>query len=100
MTDKIFEIIGGKPKKVRDIKISETMRKDSNTYRETEGLWEGSTGTIIIKRSTLSTLENYCGTLIHEAGHCLSNSQDISREFEQELTRLIGVVVARLIKEI
>ena len=98
LTDKIFEVIGGKPRKVRDIKISETMRKDPITYRETEGLWEGSTGTIIIKRSTLSTLENYCGTLIHEVGHCLSNSEDISREFELELTRLIGFVVARLTK--
>ncbi len=98
LTDKIFEVIGGKPKKVRDLKISETMRKDPITYRETEGLWERSTGTIIIKRSTLSTLEKYCGTLIHEVGHCLSNSEDISREFELELTRLIGIVVARLTK--
>ena len=96
LTDKILEIIGGKPKKIKEIKISETMRKDPFTYREVEGLWESLTGTITVKRSTLKSLEQYCGTLIHEVGHCLSDSEDISREFELELTRLIGVVVAKL----
>jgi len=98
LTDKIFKTIGGRPRKVKDIKISETMRKDPDTYREVEGLWESATGTITIKRSTLKSLERYCGTLIHEVGHCLSNSEDITREFELELTRLIGVVVAKLTK--
>jgi len=98
MNDKIFEVIGGKPRKIKTIKISETMRKDPHEYREADGLWDDSSGIITVKRSTLKTLESYCGTLLHEVGHCISNSKDISREFELELTHLIGIVVARLIK--
>ena len=100
MTDKIFEVIGGKPRKIKTIKISETMRKDPRTYREVDGLWDSTSGTITVKRSTLITLESYCGTLLHEVGHCISNSEDISREFELELTRLIGIVITQLIKTI
>ena len=98
LTDKIFELIGGKPRRVREIKISETMRKDPDTFIEVDGLWEESTGTIIIKRSTLQKLEHYFGTLIHETGHCLSRCEDISRGFELELTRLIGIMASKFLK--
>ena len=65
--------------------------------REVDGLWEEDTGTIIIKRSTLNNLEKYSGTLVHEIGHCISMSNDISREFELELTRLIGILTSKLL---
>ncbi len=71
------------------------MRKDPNTFREVDGLWEESTGSIIVKRSTLRNLEKYSGTLIHEIGHCISRGEDISREFEIELTRLIGILASK-----
>ena len=73
------------------------MRKDPYTFREVDGLWEEATGTIIVKRSTLRNLEKYSGTLIHETGHCISKSEDISREFELELTRLIGILISKLL---
>lgn len=98
LTDKIFELIGGKPRGIKDVKISETMRKDPYTFREVDGLWEESTGSIIIKRSTLRNLEKYSGTLIHEVGHCISRGEDISREFEIELTRLIGILASKYLK--
>ncbi len=98
LTNKIFGLIRGRPRRIKKVKISETMRKDPYTYREVEGLWEESTGTIIIKRSTLKKLKKYSGTLIHETGHCISRSEDITREFELELTRLIGILVSRFLK--
>jgi len=82
--------------RIKKVKISETMRKDPDTYREVDGLWEESTGSIIIKRSTLKNLAKYSGTLIHETGHCNSRSKDITREFELELTRIIGILVSKL----
>jgi len=98
LTNKIFELIGGRPRRIKKVKISETMRKDPYTYREVDGLWEESTGSIIIKRSTLKKLKKYSGTLIHETGHCISRSEDITREFELELTRIIGILVSKFLK--
>ncbi|KKL91592.1 hypothetical protein LCGC14_1893130 [marine sediment metagenome] len=95
LTNKIFELIGGKPRRVKEIRISETMRKDTSTFREVDGLWESATGTIIVKRNTLTSIERFSGTLIHEVGHCTSGREDITREFELELTRLIGIIVLR-----
>ena len=71
------------------------MRKDPSTFREVDGLWESATGTIIVKRNTLTSIERFSGTLIHEVGHCTSGREDITREFELELTRLIGIIVSK-----
>jgi len=80
------------------VKISETMRKDPCTFREVDGLWEESTGSIIVKRSTLRNLEKYSGTLINEIVHCISRGEYISREYEIELTRLIGILASKFLK--
>ena len=47
--DEILELVGGKPKQVNEIKISETMRLDSSGSNAV-GLWEPSEKRIIIKR--------------------------------------------------
>jgi hypothetical protein len=90
MTDKILSLINGKPKIVKQIIISETMRKELGSFMEAEGLWESGTGRIIIKRSVLKNLERYAGTLLHEMAHARSGALDVSREFELELTSLLG----------
>ncbi len=89
-TPKIVSLIGGLPRNVKEIKISETMRIETYAFVEASGLWEGSTGTIIIKRSQLQSLEEYAGTLLHEIGHAQSGAPDISSEFEKTLTNLLG----------
>jgi len=94
-TDKILNLIGGKPRKIREIKISETMRKEIGSFVERAGVWEESTGRIIIKRSQLKDIAGYAGTLIHEVAHAVSGTTDVSREFENELTSLLGIVVSR-----
>lgn len=96
--DSIFELIGGRPALVRDIRISETMRKDLIHCREAEGLWDPSHGWIIIKRSELWSLEAFAATLLHEALHAKHLLGDISRDFESHLTELCGKLAARVLR--
>ncbi len=95
---KLYELIGGRPYSILEIKISETMRKDPNTFREAEGLWDENNGSIIIKRDQLRSIEKFSGTLLHETAHCISGVPDVNRAFENELTRLIGVLCKRVLK--
>lgn len=92
LTNDILNLIDGKPRIVRDIKISTTMRKDFFSEGETLGVWEPNTGSIIILRKMLNSIKDYAGTLIHEAIHAKSGMGDISRNFERELTVAIGQV--------
>jgi len=95
MTNRIFDLIGGKPKEILEIKVSETMRKEIGSFVEAEGVWEADRGRIIVKRSTLRSIEIYAGTLLHETAHALSGASDVSREFEGELTEIVGDVSAK-----
>lgn len=70
------------------VKISETLRMVSADC--TAGVWEPTEGRIIIKRDALSSAEGYAGTLLHEAAHAASGAPDVSREFEEALTTLLG----------
>jgi hypothetical protein len=99
LRDRILELIGGRPAPVREIKISSTMQPSAYSMRETEGLWDPNNGWIIIKRSELASLENFAGTLLHEALHAKYGLSDISRDFETYLTRLSGSLAAMIIRE-
>ena len=90
-TSKIFDLIGGKSKSINEIAISETMRRDESGM-EVVGLWECDKGRIVIRRDQLKTLESYAGTLLHESAHATSGAGDVSREFELELTNIIGQI--------
>ncbi len=93
--DKIFSLIGGKPRRIKKVLISETMRKDLLTGEETAGLWIPIEGTIIVKRSTLKNLEDFAGVLLHETAHAISGADDISREFEDALTNFLGKICTK-----
>lgn len=94
-TSSILSLIGGKPKDVKDILISETMRLEAGGYSEAVGLWDFPN--IVIKRSQLASLSSYAGTLLHEVAHALSGRADISREFEDKLTELLGRIAEKSI---
>jgi hypothetical protein len=68
------------------------MRTETFNHREAVGVWEGSTGRIIIKRDQLRNLRDYAGTLLHETAHATSGASDISEEFETTLTQLLGTI--------
>lgn len=93
--DKHFEIldlIGGKPRKVKEILVSETMRLRTVGYKEALGIWEENSGRVIIKRTQLKNLKAFAGTLLHELAHATSGASDISSEFEDELTKYLGAI--------
>lgn len=94
-TERIFDLIGGKPREIQTVWISETMRPDG-FGTDANGVWEPSEGRVVIKRSQLVDIESYAGTLLHEAAHALSGAGDVSREFESSLTYIIGKICARL----
>lgn len=94
----IFNARGGRPNRVRNVRISETMRLMEGDYREAVGLWEEAEGQIIIKRTQLNSLATFAGTVLHELSHTLSHAPDVSLEFEQTLTEEIGRIVARHIE--
>lgn len=98
-TERIFDLIGGKPAMIREVKVSETMRRELGSFTEVKGLWESASGTVIVKRTVLEGHESYTGTLLHEMAHAMSGADDVSREFERELTTLMGIVGARALEQ-
>jgi hypothetical protein len=98
LTDAIFELFGGKPDVVESVKISETMQEAFYSGQATVGVWDASSRSIIIKRTQLGNLADYAGTLLHEAVHAKSGYGDVSRGFESELTRVIGIVSEKALK--
>lgn len=95
-TNEILSFIGGKPKQVSSILISETMKKSFSTVRDAKGVWEKPR--IIIRRSQLRTLIQYAATLLHEVSHATSGAGDVTEEFEQALTATLGLVASHAAK--
>lgn len=92
--DKLFAQIGGRPRRVKDVAISETMRPALGGRSEAVGVWEPAEGRIVIRRDQLASLESFAGTLLHEAAHALSGASDLSPRFEEALTNLLGKAAA------
>lgn len=97
LTPTVLKIIGGKPKAVKRILISNTMRKSYNGNESTQGLWNEVSGDIILHRSTLKDSAQFFGTLAHEIVHARTGYDDVSREFENSLTDLIGLLIKKQI---
>ena len=86
----LFRAIGGRPRNVREVVVSETMRLEKGF--EAAGLWQAQEKRIVIKRSELRDAARFAGTLLHEAAHARSGATDCTRDFEDELTRLLGLL--------
>lgn len=76
-----------------ELKISANMRTDSD---DTLGVWEAGRDRIVLHRSVLRSTADFAGTLLHELAHASSGAADITREFEEELSRFLGIIAARL----
>ena len=96
-TNEIFNLIGGKPKNVKQIIIVEEIY-ETNYFDEVLGLWIGFENKILIKRSQLNSLEEYASTLLHECAHALSGMPDVNRDFERKLTDIIGILSIKILK--
>jgi hypothetical protein len=87
LTEQILKLVGLERCRVPEIRISETMRL---TDDRTEGVWDTSIPAIVIKRSKLSSVEEYAATLLHEMGHATTGAVDVTREFEGVLSGYLG----------
>lgn len=92
--ERIARLIGGLPKRVRNVKISETMRPDFLTGYIPQGIWDEASNSIIILRKQLGSLRGFAGTLLHEIAHAKTGYDDVSRDFENALTDMLGEVAA------
>jgi hypothetical protein len=89
--DAILELVGGRPKRVKHIRITETI----NPFRPCVGLWRPKDGTILIARQQLKDFVKFAGTLIHEAAHAKSGAADETSAFEHQLTHWLGVLASQ-----
>jgi hypothetical protein len=94
----IAKLFGGLPKKVKDIKVASQLRKDFYTTSETLGCWDEQTNSIVIHRKLLKSLSPFSGTLVHEIIHAKTGDDDVTREFENELTDAIGIMCEAALK--
>jgi len=99
LSQDIMRLIEGRPRKVKKVLISETMRLQRYSYNEAVGILDSNEGHIVIKRSQLASLSIFAGTLLHELGHVRSDAADVSEEFESELTKELGTVVSRVLSQ-
>lgn len=86
----ITALAGGLPDRVKGIRVSNTMRVDFGTGTDALGLWDASTNSIVVKRDQLSSLSSFAGTLLHEIVHAQTGYDDVTRDFENALTEVIG----------
>jgi hypothetical protein len=90
----IAGLAGGLPTKVKEIRVSKTMRQDFLSGTDAVGLWDSGTASIVIRRDQLKSLDAFAGVLLHEIAHAKSGHDDVTREFENELTELLGFAAA------
>ena len=73
------------------VKISETIRVGIDGVA-TLGVYDSAENAIIIKRAVLGNPTGFCGVLLHEFAHFQHGYHDNSRDFESELTAMLGDV--------
>ena len=87
LTAEIMALVGVSGEDIPDVKVSETMRIGRD---DTEGVWDPDLDAIVVKRSNLRSRKAYAGTLLHEVAHAMTGAHDVTREFENVLTRYLG----------
>ena len=96
MKNVILKSIGGLPDNVRTIRLAEMIHfksEDKCTY----GCFRPAEEDIIISRHLLLRPEAFLGVLCHELAHAKSEADDISKDFEDELTNMLGYVAYALV---
>ncbi len=98
LTEPIMCLLPKRPKIVKQVLISETMRLNSRNNNQALGIWEAHEQRIVIKRDQLQSIASYAGTLLHECIHALSGADDETLEFEHGLTQGLGVLAEQALK--
>ncbi len=88
--DTLLVRAGTHAKRVKEVRISETMRLNE-VAGEVTALWEAELGRVVVKRSQLRKREPFAGSLLHEIAHASSGADHGSASFEEALTVLLGI---------
>jgi len=100
LRDRILEIVGGIPPRVRGIHIADQIRKPSyQTTGKTQGVWDSQESKIYLLRETLASLPLFAGVLLHEAIHAKYGIGDVDRSFEAILTEYLGIAAAKCLQK-
>ena len=84
----LLRLAGDHAKRVKEIRISSTMRLDEGAY-ETEGVWDSPN--IVVKRSVLDSRRHFARVLLHEIAHASSNANHGSLLFMAAIDDLAGL---------
>jgi hypothetical protein len=80
------------------IVVSETIRPDGTGHKAL-GVWDANMQKIVILREQLSATDKFLGTLIHELVHAKKHLVDVDRDFENELTNIIGSLATKCFEQ-
>lgn len=86
----VASLVGGVPAHVAGIRVSSSMRQDFMTGHDALGLWDSETRSIVIRRDQLGSIDQFAAVLLHEIAHARSGYDDVTRDFENELTHMLG----------
>ena len=95
LKDIVLECIGGLPDNIDNIRIAEVIRYESDNSL-IEGVCRWGEREIVISRSILYRKELFLGVLAHELAHAKSEAGDLTKEFEDELTNMLGYLAFSL----
>lgn len=82
-----------------DVRISAKMRL-AGAHDDVAGQWRPEAREIVIRRDQLSDITSFGGVLLHEVAHAMSGASDVSRDFEDFLSKYIGLLVGGLASRI
>jgi hypothetical protein len=91
LTSQILALVGIKGSNAPRVQISETIRI---TGDNTGGVWDISLDSIVIRRDKLRSITEYAAVLLHETAHATTGTIDATRDFENVLTRYLGLTAS------
>jgi hypothetical protein len=88
--------LGNGPTRIDSVVVSEmlTLEDDGTSAL---GVWEPDHHRISIKRSQLTNASTFLGVFLHEYAHAATGTDDMTSEFEDALTELLGTVASQFI---
>lgn len=95
LKDIVLKCIGGLPDNIDDIRIAEVIRYENDSTL-IEGVCRWGEREIVVSRSILYRKESFLGVLTHELAHAKSEAADLTKEFEDELTDMLGYLATSL----
>ena len=88
MLPHLLRLAGDHSRRVREVRISKTMRLDEGAY-ETEGVWDSPR--IVVKRSVLDSPRHFASVVLHEVAHASSGANHGSLAFMAAIDDLAGL---------